>query len=55
MAQASVKTQHFKEFYKPVPGGTDWLGFDDGSRALPADMPQHLNDYEFSYQPCRQR
>lgn len=42
----------FNEFYKPVPGGTDWLGFDDGSRALPADMPQHLNEYESATNPA---
>ncbi|MCU0471746.1 MAG: TonB-dependent receptor [Bacteroidales bacterium] len=41
----------FKEFYKPVPGETDWLGFDNGSRALPEDMPQHLNDYESATNP----
>jgi hypothetical protein len=41
----------FREFYKPVSGSTDWLGFDNGSRALPADMPAHLNDYELATNP----
>lgn len=41
----------FKEFYKPVSGSTDWLGFDNGSRALPADMPAHLNEYELATNP----
>jgi len=42
----------FGDFYKPVPGSTDWLGFDDGSRALPDDMPGHLNDYELATNPA---
>jgi TonB-dependent receptor len=42
----------FREFYKPEPGSTDWLGFDDGSRALPADMPRHLNEYESATNPA---
>lgn len=41
----------FREFYKPVSGSTDWLGFDNGSRALPADMPAHLNQYELATNP----
>ncbi len=41
----------FSEFYKPVSGGTDWLGFDNGSRALPSDMPKHLNEYELATNP----
>lgn len=28
-----------KEFYMQQKGNTDWLGFDDGSRALPHNMP----------------
>jgi hypothetical protein len=31
--------------------GTDWLGFDNGFRALPARMPSHLNDYESATNP----
>ena len=42
----------FRDFYKPVSGGTDWLGFDNGSRALPDDMPRHLNDYELATNPA---
>ena len=41
----------FREFYKPVSGSTDWLGFDNGSRALPSDMPAHLNEYELATNP----
>ena len=41
----------FGNFFKPVGGGTDWLGFDNGSRALPHDMPGHLNEYESATNP----
>lgn len=41
-----------REFYKPLNGRTDWLGFDNGSRALPSDMPAHLNDYELATNPA---
>lgn len=41
----------FRDFYKPVSGNTDWLGFDNGSRSLPGDMPGHLNEYEFATNP----
>jgi hypothetical protein len=33
------------------PGGTDWLGFDNGYRDLPADMPSHLYQYENATNP----
>ena len=42
----------FREFYKPISGGTDWLGFDNGSRSLPDNMPKHLNDYESATNPA---
>ena len=42
----------FAEFYKPATGSTDWLGFDNGSRALPDDMPAHLNEYELATNPA---
>lgn len=42
----------FKTFYKQVSGKTDWLGFDDGSRALPDAMPSHLNQYESATNPA---
>ncbi|MBG0859374.1 MAG: TonB-dependent receptor [Bacteroidales bacterium] len=42
----------FKEFLKSAPGRTDWLGFDNGSRALPENMPQHLNEYESATNPA---
>lgn len=41
----------FREFLKPASGSTDWLGFDNGSRALPSDMPAHLNQYELATNP----
>ncbi len=41
----------FGTFYKPVASSTDWLGLDDGSRALPGDMPAHLNEYESATNP----
>lgn len=41
----------FGKFFKPVGGSTDWLGYDNGSRALPGDMPQHLNEYESATNP----
>jgi hypothetical protein len=41
----------FNEFYKYDGSKTDFLGFDDGSRALPADMPAHLSLYESSTNP----
>lgn len=31
--------------------GTDWLGFDNGYRSLPKDMPSHLNEYENATNP----
>lgn len=34
----------FKDFSNYRMSKYEWLGFDDGSRALPADFPQHLND-----------
>ena len=41
----------FSSFFSPVKGGTDWLGFDNGSRSLPGDMPAHLNEYESATNP----
>lgn len=34
------------DFYTYKGGNTDWLGFDDGTRALPADFP-HKSDFNF--------
>jgi TonB-dependent receptor len=31
--------------------GTDWMGFDNGYRSLPAAMPSHLNEYESATNP----
>jgi outer membrane receptor for ferrienterochelin and colicin len=42
----------FAPFYKGVSSSTDWLGFDNGSRSLPNDMPPHLNDYESATNPA---
>lgn len=41
----------FNDFYKYEGSKTDFLGFDNGTRALPEDMPQHLNLYESSTNP----
>ena len=30
---------------------SDWMGFDNGFRALPAEMPAHLNEYESATNP----
>jgi hypothetical protein len=40
-----------QNFNRYQPGSTDWLGFDNGYRSLPADMPAHLNSYESSTNP----
>ena len=42
----------FGEFYKYDGSKTDFLGFDDGTRALPKDMPAHLNQYESATNPA---
>jgi len=42
----------FKSFYKYDGSKSDILGFDDGSRALPAGMPSHLNEYESATNPA---
>ncbi|MFA5972571.1 MAG: TonB-dependent receptor [Lentimicrobiaceae bacterium] len=34
----------FKDFSNYRMSKYEWLGFDDGSRALPADFPSHLNE-----------
>lgn len=34
----------FNDFYQNKGGKTDWLGFDDGSRALPSDFPANVRD-----------
>jgi len=36
----------FENFKKYKGSSTDWLGFDNGYRSLPRDMPSHLNVYE---------
>lgn len=41
----------FKKFLKYDGSKTDILGFDDGIRALPSDIPSHLNDYETATNP----
>lgn len=33
----------FNDFYTGAKGKTDWMGFDDGTRALPANFPKNLN------------
>lgn len=41
----------FENSSKYQPGRTDWLGFDNGFRELPKEMPEHLNDYENAANP----
>jgi len=41
----------FEDFYKYKGSPTDFLGFDNGTRSLPADMPGHLNIYESATNP----
>ncbi len=38
----------FNQYHK---SGSDWMGFDNGYRALPAGMPSHLNQYESATNP----
>jgi len=42
----------FRKFYKYDGSSTDILGFDGGIRALPGDMPAHLNEYEAATNPA---
>jgi hypothetical protein len=41
----------FNDLNKYQKSGTDWLGFDNGYRALPKEMPAHLNQYELATNP----
>jgi hypothetical protein len=41
----------FRQFSKYDGSKTDLLGFDDGTRALPSQMPAHLNEYENATNP----
>ncbi|MBK9391050.1 MAG: carboxypeptidase-like regulatory domain-containing protein [Bacteroidetes bacterium] len=41
----------FEESNKYQPSSTDWLGFDNGYRDLPKEMPAHLNSYENATNP----
>jgi hypothetical protein len=41
----------FGKFYKYDGSKTDVFGFDQGRRALPSDMPAHLNQYESATNP----
>jgi outer membrane receptor for ferrienterochelin and colicin len=41
----------FKSFYNYKGSKTDWLGYDDGMRALPSDMPSNLNIYDEASNP----
>jgi hypothetical protein len=42
----------FRKFNDNDGGWTDFLGFDNGARALPADMPAHLIEYESATNPA---
>ena len=41
----------FNDYYKAPGSKTDFLGFDNGFRALPKDMPSDLNIYETATNP----
>jgi TonB-dependent receptor len=41
----------FNSFNLYRKSGTDWMGFDNGFRALPVGMPSHLNQYESATNP----
>ena len=41
----------FNSLSQYTKSGTDWMGFDNGFRALPAEMPAHLNEYESATNP----
>nr|MCU0408426.1 TonB-dependent receptor [Bacteroidales bacterium] len=41
----------FENFSSYQPSPTDWLGFDNKFRSLPAEMPAHLNDYDLATNP----
>ncbi len=41
----------FKNFEKYKGSSTDWLGFDNGYRSLPKDMPANLVTYEAASNP----
>jgi hypothetical protein len=41
----------FNDFFKYKGSSTDWLGFDNGFRSLPKEMPENLNQYETATNP----
>ncbi len=41
----------FEDFRKNKGSSTDWLGFDNGTRALPNEMPSNLYNYESATNP----
>jgi hypothetical protein len=41
----------FNSFSQYQKSSTEWLGFDNGYRSLPKEMPSHLNDYESATNP----
>ncbi|HNQ12973.1 MAG TPA: TonB-dependent receptor [Bacteroidia bacterium] len=50
LASLSISTSYrqgtsFNSFYRDVPGSTDWIGFDDGTRNLPSTFPTNANNY----------
>ncbi len=44
----------FESLRKYQNSSTDWLGFDNGFRALPKEMPANLNEYESATNPAIQ-
>lgn len=41
----------FNSFNQYQKSGSDWMGFDNGFRAIPDGMPTHLNQYESATNP----
>ncbi len=50
-SQSYAQGTTFNNYYMYQGSKTDWLGFDDGTRALPDQMPSHLSVYENSQNP----
>jgi len=45
----------FADFYKYPGSKTDWLGYDNGFRAIPNEMPANLQDYNNAQNPALQQ
>lgn len=51
ISESYAQNTTFNSYLMYKGGKTDWLGFDDGTRALPKDMPSNLNIYEQAENP----